>query len=122
MSTTEERLQRIEAGLEEVKIATAEARGSVKSGVIFIGALNAIVLPLICWLFASTVSVREENVAQNVKLERLENVCDESKLSSSTVRLPEMVARKQEKKLKENTKPAGSEQSATTISWNQTDE
>lgn len=61
-----DRLTRIEETL-------AEARGTVKAGMVFVGALNVLVLPALVWLFSSTLDTREINIAQGVKIEKLES-------------------------------------------------
>lgn len=50
----------------------SEARGTVKAGMFFVGALNVLVLPSLVWLFSSTLQTREVNVSQGVKIEKLE--------------------------------------------------
>ena len=44
---------------------------------VFVGALNVLVLPALVWLFSSTLQTREVNVSQSVKIEKLENELQE---------------------------------------------
>ena len=63
--------------LGRIEETISEARGTVKAGMFFVGALNVLVLPSLVWLFSSTVNTREINVSQGVKIEKLENELQE---------------------------------------------
>lgn len=63
--------------LGRIEEIISEAKGTVKAGMIFVGVLNALVLPSLVWLFASTVNTREVNISQGVKIEKLENESQE---------------------------------------------
>jgi len=69
------RLDTIEATIKEVNLSSAEAKGAVKAGMLFVGALNALFLPAVFWLFSSALNCRDANIAQEVKIEKLENAC-----------------------------------------------
>ena len=58
--------------LGRIEETVLEARGTVKAGMFFVGALNVLVLPALVWLFSSTLQTREANISQGVKIERLE--------------------------------------------------
>lgn len=63
--------------LGRIEETVLEARGTVKAGMVFVGALNVLVLPALVWLFSSTLQTREVNVSQGVKIEKLENELQE---------------------------------------------
>lgn len=69
------RLDTIEATIKEVNLSSAEAKGAVKAGMLFVGALNTLFLPAVFWLFSSALNCRDANIAQEVKIEKLENAC-----------------------------------------------
>lgn len=68
MDDMHERLDRIEALVDE-------ARGYIKGGILFIGLLNAFAVPSTLWLFSSTITNRETNISQDVRVQHLEELC-----------------------------------------------
>jgi len=73
------RLDALEASFKEVAISAAEAKGAVKAGMFFVGALNALFLPAVFWLFSSALTCRDTNIAQEVKIEQLQSACQEQR-------------------------------------------
>jgi len=72
--------------LIRIEETISEARGTVKAGMVFVGALNVLVLPALVWLFSSTLQTREINVSQSVKIEKLENELQERNRRSEAPR------------------------------------
>lgn len=69
------RLDTIEETIKQVNLSSAEAKGAVKAGMIFVGALNTLFFPAVLWLFSSALTCRDANIAQEVKIEKLESSC-----------------------------------------------
>lgn len=55
---------------------------------VFVGALNALVLPCLVWLFSSTLETREMNISQGVKIEKLESGLQERDRRSEAPQTP----------------------------------
>jgi hypothetical protein len=64
--------KKLEESLEGVKATQAEAKGYLKAGMVFVGALNTLVLPALIWLFTTTLESKQETAVQGVRIERLE--------------------------------------------------
>jgi len=58
--------------IEQLEKTIAEARGTIKAGVVFMAILNTLFLPIIVWMLTSTVTTRELTMVHSVKIEKLE--------------------------------------------------
>ncbi len=80
------RLDTLEETIKEVNLSSSEAKGAVKAGMLFVGALNALFLPAVFWLFSSTLNCRDTNIAQEVKIEQLQSACLEQRQPRTALR------------------------------------
>lgn len=80
------RLDTIEETIKQVNLSSAEAKGAVKAGMVFVGALNTLFFPAVLWLFSSTLTCRDANITQEVRIEKLESSCSYNRPQQTAMR------------------------------------
>lgn len=78
-----DRLFTLETKMDGVQETISEAKGTIKAGVLFMGALNALMLPIAVWQLSSTVATRETNAVQDTRLLVLEKTCEDRRSANA---------------------------------------
>jgi hypothetical protein len=114
--TNTEEIKDLREAMASISSDVQSAKGMMKASLVIGGIAQGIFVPAIIFLFSSTLSLREANVATQLRLGYVEEKCAESVSLSSTAPRPRTEAQKHWKDSSRSTRPAVSEQSATTTS------
>lgn len=104
--------------MDGVQETISEAKGTIKAGVLFMGVMNALMLPIMAWQLTSTVATRETNAVQDTRLLVLEKTCEDRR--SANALPPSVLAVKPDKEptpAKDKIRPATSP-----LAWRSEDE
>lgn len=103
--------------MDGVQETISEAKGTIKAGVLFMGVMNALLLPIMAWQLTSTVATRETNAVQDTRLQILEKACENRQ---SAIKIAPTVASKSDEPAnppKDKVRPATSP-----LAWRNEDE
>lgn len=112
-----DRLSTLETKMDGVQETISEAKGTIKAGVLFMGVMNALLLPIMAWQLTSTVATRETNAVQDTRLQILEKACENRQ---SAIKIAPTVASKSDEPAnppKDKVRPATSP-----LAWRNEDE
>ena len=99
-------LEKLHEKVDAVSADVQSAKGMMKATMALLGAAQAVLVPAFLWLAGSVVTLREDNIATKIRLERVEYKCGESVSSSSTALPLQTASRNPWKDSSKNTRPA----------------